>query len=56
MKTFFIISGIVLWALIITLFLYLLYDDIKYRLKQRKLIKKAMEILDSQEWHDNTVI
>ena len=56
MKTFFIISGIVLWALIITLLLYLLYDDIKYRLEERKQFKKAMEILNSQEWHDNTVI
>ena len=56
MKTFFIISGIVLWALIITLLFYMLYNDIKYRLKKRKQIKKAMEILNSQEWHDNTVI
>ena len=55
-QTFLIISGIVLWSLIILVFLWILYDDIKYRLKQRKQYKKAMEILNSQEWHDNTVI
>lgn len=56
MKVFFIFSGMVLWSLIILFILYFLYDDIKYRLEKRKQFKKAMEILNNQEWHDNTVI
>lgn len=49
MKTFFIISGIVLWALIITFVLYFLYDEIRYRIRMRKLYKKALQELDEQE-------
>ena len=49
MKTFFIISGIVLWALIITFVLYFLYDDIRYRIRMHKIYKKALQELDEQE-------
>lgn len=49
MKTFFMISGIVLWALIILVVLYFLYDDIKYRIKMHNCYKKAFQELDKQE-------
>ena len=49
MKTFFIISGIVLWSLIILFILYILYAEIKYRIRMHKLYKKALQELDEQE-------
>jgi hypothetical protein len=49
MKTFFIISGIVLWSLIILFILYILYAEIKYRIRMNKLYKKALQELDEQE-------
>jgi len=49
MKTFFMISGIVLWALIILVVLYFFYDDIKYRIKMHNRYKKAFQELDKQE-------
>ena len=48
MKTFFIVSGVVLWALIITFALWLLYDDIMHRIRMHKLYKKALQELDEQ--------
>lgn len=49
MKTFFIICGIVLWALIITFMLYFLYEEVKFRIRMHKLYKKAFQELDEQE-------
>ena len=49
MKTFFIISGIVLWSLIILFILYILYVEIKYRIRMHKLYKKALQQLEEQE-------
>ena len=49
MKTFFIISGVALWALIITFVLCILYNEIKYRIRMHKLYKKALQQSDEQE-------
>lgn len=49
METFFIISGVTLWSLIILVMLYFLYDDIKYRIKMHNRYKKAFQELDKQE-------
>ena len=49
METFFIISGVVLWSLIIMFILYVIYDEIKYRIEMHKLYKKALQELDEQE-------
>jgi uncharacterized membrane protein len=48
METFFIISGVTLWSLIILVILYFLYDDIKYRIRMHKHLK-AFQELDKQE-------
>ena len=53
MKTFFIFffifSGMVLWSVIILSALYLLYNEIRYRIKMHKLYKEAFQELDKQE-------
>ena len=49
MKTFFIFSGMVLWALIITFVLYFLYVDIRYRIRMHNLNRKALQQSDEQE-------
>lgn len=49
MKTFFIVSDIVLWALPITFVLYSLYDDIRHKIRMHKLYKKALQELDEHE-------
>lgn len=49
MKTFFMFSGMVLWSLIIMFILYILYDEIKFRIKIHRLYKKALQELDEQE-------
>ena len=49
MTTFFIISGVTLWSLVILIILYFVYDEIKYKIKMHNLYKKALQELDEQE-------
>ena len=49
MTTFFIISGVTLWSLVILIILYFVYDEIKYKIKMHNIYKKALQELDEQE-------
>ena len=49
MKTFFILSGILFWCLIIALSVYVFISDYDYRKTMKKSEKKVEEWLEEQE-------
>ena len=49
METFFILSGILFWCLIIALSVYVFISDYDYRKTMKKLEKKMDELLKEQE-------
>lgn len=49
METFFILSGMLFWFLIIALSVYVFISDYNYRKKMKKSEKKVEEWLEEQE-------